>query len=309
MKPVDFGWILPSGARRMPPGGPPAYAPHLRRVLDRLSGRFHSLWLADHFMDGQHDLPEALTTLSFLTGAYPAFHFGPIVLGQSYRNPALLAKMAATLQQLSGGRFILGLGAGWKEDEHRAFGFEFPPAAVRIDQLAETVQICRAMWDPNQAEATFRGRHYRIEAAVCNPKPMPPPPILIGGSGEKLMLRVVAEHADWWNLIGCSPAIYARKSEILADHCVAIGRDPASIRKTWAGVVSIAPTRAQAEAHLAAVRLWPGDVALVGAPDEISAQLQAFTDLGVDCFMLEFAGEPGLDGLSLFLADVLPNWS
>ncbi len=302
---IDFGWQIPIGARRMPVGTD-RYEAHLRRVLTTISGHFHSAWIPDHFMDGQSDVPEALTTLSYIAALFPQLHIGPVVLSQSYRNPALLAKMAATLQQLTGGRFILGLGAGWRAEEYRGYGYDFPAAPARIAQLAELVQICRAMWNPDRVEATFYGRHYRIEQAVCQPKPNPPPPVMIGGAGEKLMLRVVAQHADWWNLVGVSPDGYAHKLAVLRRHCDEVGRDPAEIRKTWMGVVSIAPTSTQAERTMESYPIWPGDVPIVGAPPEVVSQLQQYRALGVDLFIVGFADEPALAGLELFIEEVLP---
>jgi alkanesulfonate monooxygenase SsuD/methylene tetrahydromethanopterin reductase-like flavin-dependent oxidoreductase (luciferase family) len=249
-----------------------------------------------------------MTLLNYLSALYPQLHFGPVVLGQHYRNPALLAKMAATTQWLTGGRLILGLGAGWKEDEYRAYGYEFPPAATRIAQLAEVAQICKLMWDPTHPTATFHGQHYRIEAAICQPKPVPPPPIMIGGAGEKLMLRVIAQYADWWNLVGVTAETYARKIEVLERHCAEVGRNPADIRKTWMGVVSLAPTRAQAEAAIANYPIWPEDVPLVGTPAEIISQVQHYTSLGVDYFILAFADEPSLGGIELFINEVIPHF-
>lgn len=304
---IDFGWEIPTGRRR-PPGAGISYEAHLRRILDRLNGHFHSAWIPDHFIDGQTNVPEALVTLSYLAGLYPALHFGSIVLGQNYRNPALLAKMAATLQHLSGGRFILGLGAGWKEEEYRAYGYDFPPLPVRIAQLVEVIQICRAMWDPDQPEATFHGQHYHLDQAICQPKPVPPPPVMIGGGGEKLMLRVIAQHADWWNLVGVTAETYAHKSEVLRRHCAGLGRDPASIRKTWAGVVSVAHTRAQAEAAMVGYPIWPEDTPILGTPAEVIAQLQHYTSLGVDCFILGFADEPAMEGVELFINEVMPHF-
>jgi len=303
---IEFGWTIPTGSARMPGRGLDAYLPHLQRVIETIRADLHSLWLPDHFMDGQSDVLEALTTLSFLAGSFPGLHLGTIVLGQSYRNPALLAKMAATLQVLSGGRFILGLGAGWKEDEYHAYGYDFPPLPVRMAQMTEAIQICRAMWDPAQPEASFAGEHYQISNAVCNPKPPAPPPIMIGGGGEKRTLRIVAEHADWWNLVGVTPQTYAHKIGVLERHCAAIGRDPASIRKTWMGVVSIARTHAQAQAQMAGYPIWPEDTPLLGAPHEVAAQIQAFIALGVDLFQLAFVDEPEGAGMELFLAEVLP---
>ncbi len=304
---VEFGWEIPTGRRR-PPRAEVSYEIHVRGILNRLSGHFHSAWIPDHFIDGQADMPEALTTLSYLAGLYPTLYFGPVVLGQNYRNPALLAKMAATLQQLSGGRFILGLGAGWKEAEYRAYGYEFPPIPIRIAQLAEVVQICRTMWDPAQPEATFHGQYYQLEKAVCQPKPTPPPPIMIGGGGEKVMLRLIAQHADWWNLVGVTAETYAHKIKVLEQHCADIGRDPASIRKTWVGVVSIAPTRQHAEGAMQGYPIWPEDTPILGTPAEVVAQLQDYTLLGVDCFILGFADEPEIAGMELFINEVLTDF-
>ncbi|MCG3206555.1 MAG: Phthiodiolone/phenolphthiodiolone dimycocerosates ketoreductase [Anaerolineae bacterium] len=306
MSRIDFGWEIPTGKRRMPPGGPNNYIPHLRRVLNMLGSRFHSVWVPDHFMDGDRDVPEALTTLSYLSALYPALFWGTVVLGVNYRNPALLAKMAATLQQLNGGRTVLGIGAGWRTEEYRAYNYPFPPAASRIAQLAEAIQICRAMWDPAQPAASFCGEHFRIDNAVCFPKPIPPPPVMIGGAGEQLMLRVVARHADWWNLVGVTPEKYAHKIEVLRCRCAEVGRDPNSIRKTWMGVVSIAPNRAAAEAAMQAYPLWPDDVPIVGTPAEVITGLRRYTALGVDLFILGFADEPALDGIDLFIREVLP---
>ena len=304
---IDFGWEIPTGRRRMP-GAAATYEAHLRRVLDRLSGHFHSAWMPDHFVDNHMDVPEAMISLSYLAALYPSLHFGPIVLGQNYRNPALLAKMAATLQQLTGGRFILGLGAGWKADEYHAYGYEFPPVSIRMAQLAEVVQICKVLWDPAQPEATFHGEYYHLEQAICKPKPVPPPPVMLGGAGEKLMLRVIARHADWWNLVGVSPEMYAHKIIVLQQHCAEIDRHPADIRKTWLGVVSIASTTQQAQAAMANYPIWPEDVPLVGTPPEVVSQLQHYTLLGVDLFILGFADEPELAGIELFINEVMPHF-
>ncbi len=304
-KTIDFGWELPNGDRRMPVGAE-NYIPDVRRRLDRINDHFHSAWIPDHFMNQNYDdYPESLVTISYLAALYPELFFGPVVLGQSYRNPALLAKMATTIQQLTAGRFILGIGAGWHAEEYKAYGYDFPSASTRITQLAEAVQICRAMWNPAQPEATFKGQHYQINRAVCNPKPSPVPPVMIGGAGEKLMLRVVAQHADWWNLVGVSPETYAHKIQVLQRHCANVGRDPAKIRKTWMGVVSIASTHPQAEAAIETYPIWPNDVPLVGTPSEIVAQLRNYTALGVDLFILAFADEPDLTGINLFINEVI----
>ena len=299
----DFGWLIPTGNQRVP-NDSTAYWLHLHNVLNTLEGRFHSAWMSDHLMDGQAQIPEALTVISYLAGLYPQLYWGSAVLSQGFRNPALLAKMGATLQNISGGRFMLGLGSGWKEDEHLAYGFDFPSATVRMGQMGEVIQICRKMWDPAKAKATFLGQHYQVHQAVCQPKPSPIIPIMIGGGGEKLTLPMVAKYADWWNLPGVTPDAYARKLDLLETLCAVEGRSIATIRKTWMGVVSIASTRAAAEQQLEAYSVWPGDTPLVGTPDEIRVQLGAFQDLGVDLFILAFADEPHLAGLNLFLDEV-----
>jgi alkanesulfonate monooxygenase SsuD/methylene tetrahydromethanopterin reductase-like flavin-dependent oxidoreductase (luciferase family) len=301
---ADFGWMLPTGRQRMP-SNPAGYLTHVHQMMEKIRDRFHSVWIPDHLMEGYADLPEALTTLSFLAGQFPALFIGTIVISQSYRNPALLAKMAATLQQLSAGRFILGLGAGWNAEEYQAYGYEFPKASVRIAQMGETIQICKVLWDPKKKESTFKGKYHQITAATCFPKPAVPPPVMVGGGGEKLTLRIVAQHADWWNLPGVSAADYARKINILEAHCQDVGRSAADIRKTWMGDVSIAPTRRDAEAKMALYHSWPGDVALLGTPSEIRDQLAAYIELGIDLFILRFVDEPDSSGMDLFQNHVL----
>ncbi len=301
---IAFGWQLPTGKPRRPDDSND-YTKHIQLVAERITGSFSSLWLPDHFMDGDREIPEALVSLSYFAGILPDFQMGTAVIGQSYRNPALLAKMSATLQQMSEGRFILGLGAGWKEDEYEAYGYTYPNAATRITQLAETIQICRAMWDPAQFSSSFQGQHYRIKNAICLPKPEPPPPIMVGGGGEQLTLRVVAEHADWWNLPGATPEVYAHKLKVLDRYCGEINRDPDQIRKTWMGVVSIAPTQEAAVKQMENYPLWPGDTPLLGSPGAIRGQLRAYHNLGVDLFILAFVDEPSLIGLSLFIDQVV----
>ncbi len=148
--------------------------------------------MIDHLQTDADDLLESFTTISYLAALHPQFSFGHTVICQSFRNPALLAKMGATLQFLSGGRFILGLGAGWNEAEYRAYGYDFPPASVRVEQLEETIQIIKALW--TQEKATFQGKHYQVLDASCEPRPDPLPPIIIGAFKPK-MLRLTATYA------------------------------------------------------------------------------------------------------------------
>jgi alkanesulfonate monooxygenase SsuD/methylene tetrahydromethanopterin reductase-like flavin-dependent oxidoreductase (luciferase family) len=290
--------------------------PQLREQADHLlaagRGRFASAWISDHFVPWTNKLPvdtpnlEAWTTLAFFAGREPSYTFGNIVLGQSYRQPALLAKMATTFQALSGGRLILGLGAGWKEDEYRAYGYDFPEPAVRIQQLAEATQILRLMF--TQPSATFHGRHYHIDNAICEPKGPTPPPLMLGGNGRKLTLRVVARYADAWNGGGGLEG-FSEILGVLRQHCRDVGRDFDSLGKTWmSDCVAIAPeskaARKLAEAH----PFYDPNVSLVGSPAEISAQLRRFADLGVEHFILRFADFPSTAGVELFGREVIPQF-
>ena len=308
MSTVQFGLRVPA----FPVDGSRGhdFTAQIEANLAAVSGRFHSAWVADHFIPwagwqaAETDTLECLASICYLAGAFPQLHFGTIVLCQSYRNPALLAKMGATLQLLSRGRFIFGIGAGWKADEYRAYGYDFPKPAVRIRQLEETVEIVKRMW--TETPASYEGKYYRIDNALCEPKPTPRPPILIGGGGEQLTLRVVAKHADWWNIPGGDAARYAQKLEVLRGHCDAVGRDFDSIRKTWAGeTLSVAPTRAQAQRYADASPFAAGG-GILGTPEEVAEQLRAFTALGVDYFILRFTDFPSLDGPLLFAEEVMP---
>jgi alkanesulfonate monooxygenase SsuD/methylene tetrahydromethanopterin reductase-like flavin-dependent oxidoreductase (luciferase family) len=309
MKTVKFGWRVPAfpvdGSRGA------TFIDQITGTLSQIQARFDSAWVADHFLPWANfqsddtDTLECFTTMSYLAGAFPGLHFGSIVLSQSYRNPALLAKMGATLQALSGGRFILGIGAGWKEDEYRAYGYEFPRTPVRIAQLEEAVQIIRRLW--TEAPADFTGKYYRIQAAHCEPRPQPRPTILIGGGGEKLTLRIVAKHADWWNFPGGSVENYAHKLDVLRGHCQAVGRDFDQIVKTWAAeVVAVAATESQAKRVAEASPFYQGS-GIVGDPQQVAAQLRTFVDLGVEHFILRFADFPDPDGALLFAEEVIPQ--
>lgn len=310
MAEIKFGWRVPAfpvdDSRRS------TFVDQITNTLDRIQGHFDSAWVADHFIpwatfqSDDTDTLECWTTICYLAGAFPDLHFGSIVLCQSYRNPALVAKMGATLQLLTGGRFILGIGAGWKADEYLAYGYEFPEIPVRIAQLEEAVQIIRRMW--TETPATFQGKYYRITDAYCEPRPAPRPPIMIGGGGERLTLRVVARHADWWNLPGGTVENYAHKLDVLRAHCEAVGRNYDEIVKTWAGeVVAIAETEAEAR-RIAEASPFNGSSDIVGTPDQIVDRLRRFTDLGVEHFILRFADFPNPAGVTLFAEEVIPQF-
>src|SRR5215207_4349603 len=165
--PVEFGLQLAS----FPPDSEDYgdVLTYYRRMVDALSPEFTTLWVSDHFQFGDAPVLEEWTRLTYLAALFPHLKVGHLVLSQSFRNPALLAKMGATLQHLSGGRFILGIGAGWHEEEYRAYGYGYPSPGARVAQLAEAIQIIRGLW--TEATATFHGAHYRIEEAYCEPRP------------------------------------------------------------------------------------------------------------------------------------------
>ena len=186
---VDFGIQL---------GGPSAEEmgdrhAYYRDLLSRGQGAFSSAWVSDHLMSDDQPMLEGWTTLAYLAAEFPGYTYGNTVLSQSYRNPALLAKMAATLHYLTEGRLILGIGAGWQADEYLAYDYPYPSAGTRIEQLSEAIDVLRAMW--TQSPANFEGQHYNVRNAYCEPRPATLIQILVGGRRPKFM-RVAAAKAD-----------------------------------------------------------------------------------------------------------------
>src|SRR2546430_15891152 len=169
-----------------------------RRLIRALASGFTTLWAEDHLQLGEIATIECLTTLAYFAAEFPAFRVGSLVMSQGYRNPALLAKMAANLQFISGGRLILGLGAGWKEDEYRAYGYPFPDARTRTEELEEASIIIKSMW--TSQPVTFVGKHYQIHDAYCERPPSPIIPLLIGGGGEQRTPRLEGRHGGWDNI-------------------------------------------------------------------------------------------------------------
>lgn len=309
---VEFGWKVPEF-----PADGSDNATFIRQTLatlDLVQGRFSSAWVTDHMVPWAKwqtaDAPviECWTTLTFLASRYPDLTWGPIVLCQSYRNPALLAKMVANLCAFLPSKFVFGIGAGWKEDEYRAYNWEFPRPAVRIRQLEETVEIVKRLWTGDNV--TYEGQYYAVHDAHLNPKPDPVPPIMIGGGGEQLTLKVVARHADWWNG-GNDLDTWTRKAGVLREHCAAVGRPFADIRKTWqCECVAVAPTEAEARRIADASPYRTTDAAsLIGTPAQVIAQINRWVDAGCTGFQLRFADFPRPDGVRLFMDEVMPAFS
>ena len=256
---------------------------------------FTRLWLSDHlFLDAdavRTDCLESWTLLAALAVLTERIRIGPMVSCQSYRNPALLAKMAAGVDVMSRGRLEFGIGAGWKELEYRAYGYAFPDAPTRVSQMAETLEICTRMW--REERATYRGRHYHIQDALCSPKPAQDPlPIWVGGSKPRVM-RIAARYAHAFNinLAASAPRSLADRLRELDAACASVSRDPKTLLRSAFLMACIATTRREAEQRLDALAArWKTDRARLlesrpglvwGTPDDAFAKLAPYRDLGI----------------------------
>ena len=297
---IEWGLVLPAGPAK---NQIKKWLDDLDISLPALSDNFKSLWMTDHFFWDDDPTYEAWTVLAYVAARYPQFDIGPIVLGQSYRNPALTAKMGATLQALSGGRLIMAIGAGWKEDEYHAYGYPYPRPGIRIEQLKDSLEIISRMWS-EPGPLTYRGKHYQIVDAYCEPKPEPIPPIIVGGGGKKTM-RLAARYADWWNIPDADFETYQERVTLLHEHCRDLGRDPDSLRLTWFGRLAVGHN--EGEALALSDGRWTAKNAFVGTPEQVLEQLRPFLDLGVDYFMVEILGLPDPNIIRLVKEDVLPQ--
>lgn len=227
---------------------------------------------------------EAWSTLAALARETKRVRLGTLVTGVTYRNPALLAKMATTLDVISGGRAILGLGAAWNEEEHIGYGFEFPPVRERMDRLDEALTIIRAMFTEDRP--TVAGDHFRIERALNVPRPIQPdgPRILVGGGGELRTLKIAAKHADLTHWFPLGIEVLQRKAKVLEGYCEAIGRDPATIERTMATPVVVAATEAEARALLDMVPPERRPHVSAGTPGQMAEVLRPYLDAGFSGF-------------------------
>jgi alkanesulfonate monooxygenase SsuD/methylene tetrahydromethanopterin reductase-like flavin-dependent oxidoreductase (luciferase family) len=300
---VDFGLAL---VERQPRGALNAWMDNLDVVLPQLEGHFKSLWMTDHLFWSDYFTFEAWTVLSYVAARFPHFDVGPMVMGQNYRNPGLLAKMGATLQVFSGGRFIMGVGAGWKEDEYRAYDYDFPPVGTRVDQFEDTLEILKRLWT-HPGKVTYQGKHYSVTDAYCEPKPDPVPPIVIGARGKR-MLGLTAKYADWWNISDANFADFSDRLTVLNQQCETIGRDPNTIRKTWFGRLVVAETEAEAAAlGTSGLMKFTRDNAFVGTPSQAVEQMLPFVENGVDYFMLDVLGLPNPETIAMVINEVIPK--
>ena len=286
---VWFGLHLPSYTH---PETPP------ERLFDRVveqvraaeEAGFGLVTVMDHLYQipgvGEVDEPmlEGWSVLSALARETKRVRLGTLVTGVTYRNPALLAKQATTLDTISGGRAIFGIGAAWNDVEHEGYGFDFPPVRERMDRLEEALAIAKALF--TEERPTFQGAHYRIEQALNVPRPIQAggPPILIGGGGEQRTLRIAARYADMTHWFPLGFEVLAHKTDVLAGYCDAIDRDPATIERTMATPVVVVGSEAEATAALERVPPERRPYVAVGTPEQAAEALRPYVDAGFTGF-------------------------
>jgi F420-dependent oxidoreductase-like protein len=278
---------------------------------------FDSFWVMDHLLQiptvGAMDQPmlEGWTTVSSLVGVTKRIRLGTLVTGNIYRNPALLAKIGATLDVLSGGRLFMGVGAGWFEKEAEAYGIPHYDVPERLRRLGEALQIIRGMWSSDSF--SFEGRFYSVKDAICVPKPVqkPHPPILIGGGGEKTTLRLVARYGDACNLFGGVGTV-RHKLEVLKEHCRAVGRGYDEILKTKLGHLIIAKDSMEARSMAEGEGYAPDRLesyTIYGTPDRVREKIREFADAGIEYLILNIHASKEEEMLKLFAEEVVSSFS
>jgi F420-dependent oxidoreductase-like protein len=281
--------------------------------FDRLG--FDSVWVCDHLYGvPMPNLPilEAWSELAAVAAVTEQVELGTLVTPPFFRNPAVLAKQVATIDQIAGGRTIVGLGCGWFASEFEAYGCPFPPIGERLRALEETVEVMKRLWV--EERVTFEGRHVTVRDAMCEPKPGRRPPILIGGGGEKVLLRIAARHADIWNNLAVMQPELGRKVEVLRRHCDAVGREPESIEVSQQCMVVIAETEDGARAALEkAQRIYGGHMGagleahgIWGTPERVIERIERHRALGCSLLVMEFFGRDTREPARLFAEKVLP---
>ena len=279
---------------------------------------YDSLWVCDHLYGVPlPNLPilEAWSQLAAVAAITRNAKLGTLVTPPFFRNPAVLAKQIATIDHISGGRVIAGLGAGWFQPEFEAHGCAFPETRERLRALEESVEIMKRMW--TEEKATFEGRYYSVEEVYCEPKPERPPEILIGGGGERVLMGIAARHADVWNNMAVFQAQLGPKVEALRRRCDEVGRDFASIQVSQQCVVVIGEDDAAARASLEkAGRVYGGHMGagieehgIWGAPDAVIDRIERHRSLGVSFFIIEFFGRDTREPAKLFAEKVMPAFA
>ncbi len=312
---VSFGVIVPQGWRLDLKGDDKDAGRIVRvaREAERLG--YASIWLYDHFITypevRHHPVYEAWTTLSYLAGVTSKVRLGTIVTCNLYRYPTVLAKMASTLDVLSGGRLEFGIGACWYWEDFQRFGIPFPPLKQRLEMLDEALQIIKSMWVDK--ETWFKGKYYRVYGAINYPKPLqkPHPPIMVGGFGEKIMAKIIAKHADKSNFFG-TPEEFKRKIAVLEKHCKEIGRDCDEIKKTIAITAAIFESEDELRKFVNELYALGFSVeeflrnSLTGTPDKIVSKIREYIRAGVEEFIIYFKDVESIKPLEVFAEKVIP---
>ncbi|MDQ6866794.1 MAG: LLM class F420-dependent oxidoreductase, partial [Thermoproteota archaeon] len=289
----------------------------LKNLVTRAENRgFDSFWVMDHFHQipfvGKPEEPmlESWTTISVLAGMTTKIKLGTLMTGIIYRHPSILAKIAASLDVLSKGRLFMGIGAAWNEEESSAYGIPFPSAKERFLRLEEAIQIIRKMWT-EEPSASFNGQYYQIKNAFCNPKPVqkPSPPIMVGGSGERQTLRIVAKYADACNLFGSAETV-KRKLSILKEHCRSVGRDYDSILKTKLGVVVIDDDKETARKRLQQISKGIpeeqiNEFAIYGTSEDVLRQKESLEDVGIQYLIVDLEPSREVEALDIFANNII----
>jgi F420-dependent oxidoreductase-like protein len=278
---------------------------------------FASVWLNDHLYGvpgPQIPIMEAWTTLSAVGAITDRVELGTLVSPVGFRNPALLAKMVATLDNIAAGRVIVGLGSGWFQMEFEGYGLEFPPLRARLQQLDEAATLMRQMW--TEPQPSFSGTHFRTASVFCEPKPVRRPPLLIGGGGEKVLLRLAAKHADIWNNLAVHQVELEAKIAKLREHCDAIGRDPANITISQQCMVVIGENDADATAKMErAQQIYgghmgaSGPLSIAGTPEQCIDKIRRHLALGCTMLVIEFFGRDTREPARLFAERVMPAFA
>lgn len=278
---------------------------------------YDSLWVCDHLYGPQApSIPilEAWSLVSAVAAITDRVEIGTLVTPAGMRNPAQLGKVIATIDNIAGGRIIPGLGAGWMPREFTDFGVPFLSTGQRLGQLRETVELLKQVW--TEPSVTYEGKYAQAHNLVCEPKPVRTPPILIGGAGEKVTLKLAAEHAAIWNNMAVHQARLPQKVEVLKQHCASVGRDPSSIVVSQQCLVTIAPDEASAGPMVETSKKIfgghmgdpTGPLGIAGSPERVREQIQKHIDLGCTMFLIEFFGRETITPAKLFAETVLPHF-
>jgi alkanesulfonate monooxygenase SsuD/methylene tetrahydromethanopterin reductase-like flavin-dependent oxidoreductase (luciferase family) len=280
---------------------------------------YDSLWVCDHLYGPQSpSIPilEAWSLIAAVSAVTSKVEIGTLVTPAGMRNAAQLGKVIATIDNIAGGRIIPGLGGGWMTREFEDFGVPFLSTGQRLGQLRETVELLKRMWDPEEGEVTYEGKFVTAHNVVCLPKPPRKPPILIGGAGEKVTLKLAAKHGDIWNNLAGHQGALERKVGVLKQHMADVGRDPSEVTISQQCLVTIAPDEDSAGPMVeTAKKIFgghmgdpTGPLAIAGSPQRVREQIQKHIDLGCTMFIMEFFGRDTKEPAQLFADTVLPHF-